>query len=430
MSKKLGWGILVFAMLLVPVLAGAQEESAVADKTSSTVNEAGIPVGAFLFSPSLELIYENKDNIFLADKGDCVDDMMGKCSDSLYVVRPRLMLELPVAENYFRLVYIPQYRDYKNYPFNDNWSHFVDFQAVVDSPSGFQLKLADRLVRGVLETNEYDAGHEVAYGAEPFMKDGATLDIGYAITETDYLGAEINYNVVRFDNPTSLFYDYDTLEGGLAYRRNVGPLMNFFLGAGASRGNVDETQTDSFRNFTGWYGRGGIDGEIAANLSGKISLGYANQKFDKMTDGSRQEFSGLIADCRLTYGFAEGSSVELELSRSPYFSNFDTNAFYTADKIGLTLDMMLVGKLFGSLGGSWQQNDYDQASSAPWEGKKRSDDLTRLSVGLGYHFTDYLSLRANYRYEDRNSNIDWVDAAHPGNSYTANTFLVNLVVGY
>ncbi len=429
-SKKLGWWLLALVAISIPAMAFAQEESVLeARGNGSGVNEAGIPVGAFLFSPTLELIYEHKDNIFLAEKGDCVGQLFGKCSDSVYLVRPRLMLELPVAENYFRVVYMPQWRDYKDYGLDDHWTHWVDFQAQVDTPSGFELKLDNRLVRGVMETPEFDPGREVLFGASPFLKDRANVLIGYAITETDQLGVDMTYTTTSFDDPTSVFYDFDTFEGGAKYRRNLGPLLNMSFGVGGIHNSV--SNTDDFRNFDGFYGRATMDGEIAPNLSGTIMFGYEKRRFDRMEGtGIRQEFSGVTIDTNLKYAISEGTSLEFELGRTPYLSAFGDNAFYVSDHLGVFAATNLYGGLFATFAAYWSNNDYRRRSEAPYASKKRSDDILRISAGVGYHFTDMLSLRANYRYEDRDSNIKAADLLHPGFSYKANTILVNLVVGY
>jgi len=411
MAKKLGWWLVALVAVVIPCLASAQEESVYEAKNGEgTVNEAGIPVGAFLFSPSLELIYERKDNIFLTETD--------KVHDSVYVVRPRLMLELPVAENYFRVVYMPQYRNYKDFNFTEHWSHFLDFQAHVDTPSGFELKLDNRLVRGTLETAEFDPGRENPIGLSPFFKDRAQVTLGYAVSETDFLGADINYTTVRFDDQNTTFYDYDTFEGGLLYRRAMSPLMNMTAGVGGSHNSVSDT--DSFRGYDGWYARAGVDGEFTQNLSGNFRLGYEKQRHDKDLDGRRQEFSGLTIDSSIKYSAMEGSSLELELGRAAYLSNFEGNGFYTSEKIGLNFDTMIVGQLFGTAGFTFQRNDYDRANAGE---RKRRDDLKRATLGIGYHFTDIISARGNWRYENRDSNLSGFD-------YKANVFLVNLIFGY
>lgn len=421
MSKKLGWLFLAVAVTVLPQVAFAQEESVFdGSEQGSTVNEAGIPLGAFLFSPTLELIYEGKDNIFLTDR-DEVDD-------TVYVVRPRLMLELPVAENYFRVVYVPQWRDYADYEFDDNWSHFVDFQAMVDTPSGFSLKINDRMVRGVLETPEVDPGRELYYSEEPFFKNQIELMMGFAFTETDFVGADVSYTTVRYDEANDAFYDYDLLEAGLAYRRAMNPLASMVFTAGIAQNSVSHTA--EFREYDGWYGRVGFEGELTPNMAGELRVGYESREFGRISDGSRPEYSGLTADMSLRYSFSDSSSFELEIGRAPYLSNYEENAFYTADRVAASFDFGIVGDLFGTVGASWHQNQYEEESEAIYGGDDREDDILRWGLGLGYHFTDWLSMRANWRYEERDSNLNWVSPSAPGFDYEANVFLVNLVVGY
>jgi hypothetical protein len=433
------WWLLALGVAALPFAASAQEEPGVTGTADSSVREAGIPLGAFLFSPSLEAIYERKDNIFLTDK---LTE-----SDTVYVVRPRLLLELPVSENYFRLVYTPQWRDYKDHDevLDEKWSHFLDFRAVVDTPGGFEMRLDNRLARGGIETWEYDPGREVYYATSPFLKDSAALGLGYSVSETDYLGVVVSYDTVRFDDdpitntdpdpsiaPPPVFSDYDNLTAGFAYRRALGPLLALGFELGTKRSTVDDFES---RDSKGFYASVGLSGELTPNLTGDIRAGYEKRRFDREADGRRQEFKGFTLDTRLRYAISDTSSMEFVLTRTPYLSGFEDQGFYVSDYLGVNLDLGLVDKLFLTAGAGLGKNDYDRRTETPsLSAKRRSDDLRRFQVGIGYHFTDFLSLRANWRRENRDSNLAWVDHLnHPFGApydYSANVYMVNLVVGY
>jgi hypothetical protein len=129
--------------------------------------DEAIPVGPFLFSPALQLTWENRDNIFLTP----VDEV----EDNIWLARARLMLEVPIYESYLRISYTPQYRDYEKYELREKWAHFVDVAADLEFASGVELNLDYRFVNANLETNEVDAGGELFFADRMFTKHFGSL---------------------------------------------------------------------------------------------------------------------------------------------------------------------------------------------------------------------------------------------------------------
>ena len=101
-----------------------------------------IPVGPFLFSPAVQLNLQHRDNIFFTPDDEVADwVMMG---------RARLQFELPLNESYLLFSYTPQYREYKDYKLDDNWSHFVDILGGFEFSNGLALDTTYKYMYGTL----------------------------------------------------------------------------------------------------------------------------------------------------------------------------------------------------------------------------------------------------------------------------------------
>ena len=79
------------------------------------------------------------------------------------------------------------------------------------------------------------------------------------------------------------------------------------------------------------------------------------------------------------------------------------------------------GSWYGQARGRYQNNDYELQDQTA--GELRSDDIATFGLGLGFRFTELLSLYGTYLYEDRDSTI--YEA-----SYTTNIFSLGLVFGF
>ncbi|HSN54521.1 MAG TPA: hypothetical protein VLT32_07595, partial [Candidatus Sulfomarinibacteraceae bacterium] len=93
------------------------------DSTRVHSDEA-IPVGPFIFSPTLQLSWQHRDNIFFTPDDEVADQVL--------LIRGQLLFEIPVYESYVRFSYTPQYRDYREYSLEDNWQHFFDAAAAFE----------------------------------------------------------------------------------------------------------------------------------------------------------------------------------------------------------------------------------------------------------------------------------------------------------
>jgi len=185
------------------------------------------------------------------------------------------------------------------------------------------------------------------------------------------------------------------------------------------RRDFDAQQTLDYRNQTSDELTLGFDGQVSPRFRSGIRAGWRQTKPDVQPgDPHVDNYSEPLVTGNLSYQVTQGSTLDLELLYTDYPSAFGRNAFYTATGGSLTYSLERE-RLLGQVRIRLQNNDYNEPDLVSG---MRSDDIETFGLGLSYRFTNLISLTGGYLYEDRNSLHDY--------SYTANTFILGLVVGY
>jgi len=376
-------------------------------------SDEAIPVGPFIFSPALQLAWQDRDNIFFTPDNEV--------ADQLILAKAQLLLEVPVFESYLRFSYTPQYRDYKTYELEDKWQHFFDAAAAFEFSSGLTLNLAYSYIIGNLETREIDPGGEVFFGDRRFDKQWARIGGDYWITARDGLVYDLSWEDLEHEDP-ALFYDYTRLTGGIGWLHQISPILVMDLKYGIIDFDAHNSpyENNDYRDSISHSLTLGFRGQLNPVVATELRVGYGVVQYDPKPDEPQvEDFKGAIVNGFISWEMAHGSVLRLDLLRIPYPSAYGDNANYLASGASLMYSLDR-GSLFGQLRGRFQNNDYSRPDRIT--GEDRSDDIYTVGVGLGYRFTYYLSLWGTYLYEDRQSLYRY--------SYTINTFTLGLVVGF
>lgn len=389
--------------------------------TPLVVNKGeAIPVGPFIFSPSLQLSWQHRDNIYFSP----VDPV----ADQMTLARASLVFELPIYESYVRFSYTPQYRDYKDFQLAENWSHFVDLSGAFEFSSGVVLDAMYRYVQGSLETREVDPGDELVFGDRPFKKNFLGVGLDYWFTDRDGIGFKFDYTDVGYDNPLTgpdpglneaQFYDYERTFASVGWIHQLSAILSMDLMYG--RIQFDPMDTFAWRTSTSDQITAGFRGQLSPVVSTELRVGWRETDYDSL-EGEQvvDSYSGPVINGFFNWELAHGSALRLDLLRSDYPSNFGVNAAYTATGSSLIYNLDR-GQFFGQARLRYQTNDYELADVTT--GDDRTDDISTFTLGLGYRFTDIFSLYGTYLYEDRDSSIFRY-------GYTTNIFSIGLTIGY
>ncbi len=405
-------GMILMVLLLAVLPAAAQESPPPPGRVDP--GEA-IPLGPFIFSPAIDLSWESRDNIFFTPR-DTVDD-------TIWTARARLLFELPVLNSYLSFCYTPQYREYKDFDLEENWSHFVDVGGVFEFSNGLHIVPTYRYVSGMLETREVDPGGELMWGDRRFDKNDAGVRLDYWLSPVNGISFEGEFIDIDYDGEPTFrsFYDYSRQWFGAAWLHQLSPTL--VMEVWYRHGIFDADTIADFRDSSTDEITVAFRGKINPVLTSTFEIGWRATDLDEtapeLIELGYDDYSGLAFRGGLSWELGHQSDLDLDLVRQDYPSGYGLNAFYTHTGGSLRYRLQRE-RLFGHIQFGYWNNDYDVRDVLT--GESRSDDITEIGVGVGYRFNDILSLRASYLYQDR----DTTDRL----SYDVNTFLVGLTVGF
>lgn len=409
----------------------------------------GIPVGNAVFYPSVEAIYTHTDNLFLLD-----DSMpFGGEGDSFWMLRPSLGIELPLEQSFFRFNLAYQYKDYRKFDVGNHNAWFADMDSNFKFKNGGQFYFRDHFVRGVQEVNQFDPGSESTFNNTPFNRNYAQLGFTLPVNKRNTFGLELGHNSIDFSTPEGdlAFYDYTQFTAEASWKYHYSATSSVVAsytygdskqdhvdyGTGMDRLPVLDRDYKSNMFLVGW------EGAVASRVSGSAKVGYKEMGFDN----GYTDYSGLVGKAALGFQFSEFFRGDLNLFRDAFQSAYNVNNYYTNAGGEFHVTHQVNRYFFWNAGVLFQNNKYPEAAVAdvngdglydsplyllPWSGLDRKDKINRATAEVGFHFTQQMSLRVNYQYEDRNSNVAFTDVAtiYKPFSYTENRFAFQFQVGW
>lgn len=407
---------LVVLCCACPAGVGAQSQTQLSTQnarpTAGSSSES-IMVGPFLFSPTIQLSWQHRDNIFFTPDNEV--------ADQVFQAGATLLFEVPINESFIHFSYSPLYTDYRTYDLEDKWSHFFDVGGTFTFANGLVVDATYDYIIGNLQTRYVDEGGELYYGDPHFKKQFAGVGVQYWFTHRDGVFVEAGWTDLNNSDPT-LFYDYTRISAGLGWIHQLGPNTTMDVRYLRSEFDAHDTEFSSngFRDSVSDEVTLGLEGQLSPVVGTGIRVGYLGIRYDLQPgDPPISDFKGFIVNGFFDWSLGHGSVIRLELLRSPYPSNYADNANYVATGGALRYNIDR-GSIYASASGGFQNNDYELPD--PQTGQIRSDDILTLGLGMGYRLTHYFSLWGSYVYEDRDSLYQY--------SYTTNIFTLGLVLGF
>jgi hypothetical protein len=324
--------------------------------------------------------------------------------------------ELPIPQGRLTADYAPRLRQGSDLPLVEEPSHFVN-AAFELGESPHALRIGEHYAHGVLETYEVDPGGEYFFDLGVFSRN--TVDGALRLGRGGRLGLELGggYTTVNVDEQSS-FYDYDTwwAQGGLGYEATPNLRATLLYGYYRTPRPSERPEAESREHSIDF----GLEGEILPLLTGRFSVGWVDQDSPGGGPGGTR-FSGLTLQADLTKQFSPSTSLGLMASRATQLSAFEDDAFYVANGVGARLSAPLPLETTLSAGAGYHWNEYKTTASAL--GVPREDRIFGWSIGLGRTVTRRAFVRADYRRERRDSNVDDFDV-------TVHAFVIQLGLGF
>jgi len=186
---------------------------------------------------------------------------------------------------------------------------------------------------------------------------------------------------------------------GVTLRHRLTPLTELLFIA--TRSQADFYYSPD-RNTTSSGVNGTVTFSPAALLRGSASVGYSNFRPD---DPTVPEYSGLISDVNLTYVLLGSTRFALNLNRGAQYS-YDTNQpYYVQTRVGGSVAQEIFGPFDVQVRGDIAWLDYRDRAGVFIAVPNRTDRVTTVGVGLGFHMGRDLRLSFNVDQNNRQTQV-------------------------
>ena len=380
---------------MAPDAAGGQGVGAASDARDDGARD-GLHLGRIQLTPAFDALYVRAEGALL--------DTAEPVEDRYFELRPHVGAEVPVSTGYARGSYEARIRRGSSFDIVESTTtHIGDLSLQLPLGGVAEMQASEHFARGVLETAEVDPGREYFFRLGRFTRHrhGLSLRLLPGGRADATVGGSLD--VVRVDDQAAFFdHEQQAVSAQLGYE--VRPALRAALGYAYTRipFTVERPQAESHMHST----FGELRGEILPLTNGDVSVGYSSQTSPNAGPGGTR-FTGLTAAGRLEKSFTPSSSVTLAGTRATRVSNFEQNAFYVTSAVEVILRAGLPWSLALEAGTGYHRNGY--RTIAPSIDVPRRDDIRGWTLGLGRPLTRHAFVRADYRRERRDSNIDAFD---------------------
>ena len=375
---------------------------------ADSASAQGLALGPFRLLPSLEFSIEYDDNILLT-KDDKLDDI-------IFHIIPGVSLELPSRKYAIRLGYQADVLRYADNTDLDTVHH----QALADARVNFNFGLGLRLTDRFLITDDF-AGFPVPELTERVERWENTLDVGADYTVRERYTFDINYRwfmVDYKDDPDFDQFDRDdhTIAGTFFYR--VLPKTSVLGEINYNIVRYDEPAVAADRDSNAWRFLVGIKGDLTAKTSVQLRIGWEWRDYD-----NRQDWDGLVAEGSIIWKYREPSQVRIFGGRANVESTFEGTNYYVSSFGGVEVSHFLSERVILRVRGLGGVNQYPEDPTLGVGSADRTDHFIEAGASVKYQMRRWLAFELGYNFLWLNSNFDEFD-------YTDNRVKASVIFSY
>lgn len=392
--RELHRGLLPASLGEDTAAAGPDEDDA--DPGMFAAEAEGLRIGLLTVRPSISAVYVDAQNALLETAEPLADDY--------YEVRPQMAAEMPLGTGYLRGDYEARLRRESRFAIVDESTTQLA-NASLEVPLGPNLRTRanGHFARGLLETNEVDPGREYFFQLGRYRR----YDVGGGLrmqttgrVDVDFAGSYYSVDLER----DSGFFDYRGWTGAAGLGFEISPRLRAVVGY-----TYDEIPSAAARPQVRMWAHSAsvsLQGEMLPLVSGHVTVAYRDQRNPEAPAGGTH-YQGISASVRLLKEFSRSTTLLVNAAHTTAPSAFEANGFFVATSVLGELNLALPFSLVALVGAGYHHNGYRIVS--PEIGVPREDRITTWMAGLGRPITEFALLRADYRYEQRASNLDSFD---------------------
>ncbi|MCS0496094.1 outer membrane beta-barrel protein [Ancylobacter sp. MQZ15Z-1] len=372
----------------------------VADRKPEGYDPVGVPVGSFIFLPSLYLAGGYDSNITAS--GTNVKD------DAVLTVRPAFELKSDWLRHFLSFDGYFQSGSYASYSDADyqNWS--LGSRGRLDVTQDFELMGYARYAH----LNELPGDDETNTGlTSPLPYDRTTAGVGFR-KEFNRLWTTgtFDFRDRDYDNfldgaPTDQSYrDGQTYQVSGRVGYDISPLTSWFVGGSYYWYDMQDVNYDAeeYDVVTG------LKFEPSRLLRGEAYVGYRDWSTD---NGYLNGASGVTYGADLNWFVSPLATVTFtalqEVLTSNYIYDGIMGSAVTSNEVGVRLDYELRRNIVLSGWFNYQNQDYEEYP--------RNDDTYFMGAELRYLINRYATATLNYSYTDFDTNFDNINGAEDYN---------------
>jgi hypothetical protein len=353
----------------------------------------GMPIGRFIFSPSVTFGTEYDTNIYSIESGfqftlpdGTVVDLAPQ-SDTVSIARARLALKLPFSHSYASLVWIPQYRQYGQADSALTTSNTVSFDSRLNFSSGVSVSAQDTLLLGFVDVSTINSDGTPLFVSTPYTRNNPEVQVdwplgnGWGFTgdweQQDYVFEATKTGALITQSPGSSsgsrglfdFFDYVTNVIKVGAFREMGRYRLY--------GTLDVGRTDQDRtNYANSHcdlslpdallsdyckelkavpqerieqkdAMMGVRGKLFANADGVFEAGVTTWKF---LYGNTAPYTGISLSGRIAYTMNRMTTATLAVEHLPTQASGQYTGYYLTTRATLGIEHKFTMSLSGRAG--------------------------------------------------------------------------------
>jgi len=393
--------------------------------SAPAVHAEGIPIGKWIFLPSVDTLWESDDNLFLDSEGK------NHLSASSIVLAANLNFMLPFRKSHFKINYTPQFRKFiagdvteldildLNYT-----SHFLDLETKLVFSNGLLLSFEEHYADDTFDRIDEVTVGEIAFSNVRYQSNKAHIEATKQLGPRHSAGILMKYDNLVFDEAIIISVGKrDQFEAELNYVYEMSPIARLSASYMFGQGSQDSTDplaipvTTTTEKFDIQGVSVAFHGALGRHGLADFRLGHSQWNFDEQR---LQDFSGVVGQMRYRLTIRDQFRLLTEISRYPVQSLLRDTKYFDSSFLHLQLTRFKGKRLFYGVEGSYRENDYPKGVTTNF---RRNDKIFRYDLSIGYRFFDTLQVEARYRIDDRESNLDTA-------AYDARSFVIQTSFGW